>query len=34
MTYVIAQPCVDIMDRACVTECPVDYITHPVTTPW
>ncbi|GEC04999.1 ferredoxin [Streptomyces spinoverrucosus] len=26
MTYVIAQPCVDVKDRACVTECPVDYI--------
>ena len=26
MTYVIAQPCVDIKDRACVTECPVDCI--------
>lgn len=26
MTYVIAQPCVDIMDRACVEECPVDCI--------
>ncbi|MEU4657770.1 ferredoxin [Streptomyces sp. NPDC023723] len=26
MTYVIAQPCVDIKDRACVAECPVDCI--------
>jgi len=26
MTYVIAEPCVDIMDRACVEECPVDCI--------
>src|SRR6476660_2256899 len=26
VTYVIAQPCVDIMDRACVEECPVDCI--------
>ncbi|MEU9336581.1 ferredoxin [Streptomyces sp. NPDC048290] len=26
MTYVIAQPCVDIMDRACMAECPVDCI--------
>ncbi|MBN9644839.1 ferredoxin [Corynebacterium mendelii] len=26
MTYVIAQPCVDIMDKACVEECPVDCI--------
>lgn len=24
MTYVIAQPCVDVKDRACVEECPVD----------
>ncbi|MFD6193475.1 ferredoxin [Streptomyces sp. NPDC060275] len=26
MTYVIAQPCVDVKDRACVMECPVDCI--------
>ncbi len=26
MTYVIGEPCVDIMDRACVDECPVDCI--------
>lgn len=26
MAYVIAQPCVDVMDRACVDECPVDCI--------
>ncbi|MER6978377.1 ferredoxin [Streptomyces carpinensis] len=26
MTYVIAQPCVDVRDRACVDECPVDCI--------
>ena len=26
MTYVIAEPCVDIKDRACVDECPVDCI--------
>ncbi|GGJ61337.1 ferredoxin [Streptomyces brasiliensis] len=26
MTYVIAQPCIDVKDRACVTECPVDCI--------
>ncbi|HET7303999.1 MAG TPA: ferredoxin [Segeticoccus sp.] len=26
MTYVIAQPCVDVVDRACVEECPVDCI--------
>ena len=26
MTYVIGQPCVDVLDRACVDECPVDCI--------
>lgn len=26
MTYVIATPCVDVKDRACVDECPVDCI--------
>ena len=26
MTYVIAEPCVDVLDRACVQECPVDCI--------
>lgn len=26
MTYVIAQPCVDVMDRGCIDECPVDCI--------
>ena len=26
MTYVIALPCVDVKDRACVDECPVDCI--------
>jgi len=26
VTYVIGQPCVDVMDRACVDECPVDCI--------
>jgi NAD-dependent dihydropyrimidine dehydrogenase PreA subunit len=26
VTYVIALPCVDILDRACVEECPVDCI--------
>lgn len=26
MTYVIGQPCIDILDRACVDECPVDCI--------
>jgi NAD-dependent dihydropyrimidine dehydrogenase PreA subunit len=26
VTYVIALPCVDVKDRACVEECPVDCI--------
>jgi NAD-dependent dihydropyrimidine dehydrogenase PreA subunit len=26
MAYVIAEPCVDVHDRSCVTECPVDCI--------
>ena len=26
MTYVIALPCVDVKDRACIDECPVDCI--------
>ena len=26
MTYVIAEPCVDLKDRACIDECPVDCI--------
>lgn len=26
MTYVIAEPCIDILDRSCVEECPVDCI--------
>jgi hypothetical protein len=26
MTYVIGEPCVDVLDRACVDECPVDGI--------
>ena len=29
MTYVIAQPCIDVKDKACVDDCPVDCI-HPV----
>ena len=28
MTYVIAEPCIDIKDRSCVDVCPVDCI-HP-----
>jgi len=26
VTYVIAEPCIDVVDRACVEECPVDCI--------
>lgn len=26
MPYVIASPCIDIMDRSCIEECPVDCI--------
>ena len=26
MAYVIAEPCIDVKDRACVGECPVDCI--------
>ena len=26
MTYIIAEPCVDVMDRSCVDVCPVDCI--------
>lgn len=26
MTYVIAQPCVDVKDKTCIDECPVDCI--------
>lgn len=26
MTYIIAEPCVDVLDKACVEECPVDCI--------
>jgi NAD-dependent dihydropyrimidine dehydrogenase PreA subunit len=26
VTYVIGEPCVDVKDRACVAECPVDCI--------
>lgn len=26
MAYVIAQPCVDVKDKACIEECPVDCI--------
>lgn len=26
MTYVIAEPCIDVLDQACVSVCPVDCI--------
>lgn len=26
MTYVIAAPCIDLKDKACIEECPVDCI--------
>jgi NAD-dependent dihydropyrimidine dehydrogenase PreA subunit len=26
VTYVIAEPCVDVMDKSCIEECPVDCI--------
>ena len=26
VTYVIAEPCVDVLDKACIEECPVDCI--------
>ena len=26
MAYVIAEPCIDVKDRSCVDECPVDCI--------
>jgi len=26
MPYVIARPCIDIMDKSCIEECPVDCI--------
>ena len=26
MTYTIAEPCVDLKDKACIEECPVDCI--------
>ncbi|MBJ7286161.1 MAG: hypothetical protein RJB29_43 [Actinomycetota bacterium] len=26
MTYIIAQPCVDVKDKSCIEECPVDCI--------
>ncbi|MDO1479424.1 ferredoxin family protein [Rhodococcus ruber] len=26
MTYTITEPCVDVLDKACIEECPVDCI--------
>jgi ferredoxin len=26
VTYIITQPCVDVLDKACIEECPVDCI--------
>ncbi len=26
MTYVIAEPCIDVKDKSCIEECPVDCI--------
>src|SRR6516165_9359824 len=26
VTYIIAQPCVDLLDKSCIEECPVDCI--------
>ena len=26
MTYIIAQPCVDVLDKGCIEECPVEAI--------
>ena len=26
MTFVISEPCIDVMDKSCVDECPVDCI--------
>ena len=33
MTYVIAQPCVDVKDKACIEECPVEAIFYEDDTP-
>ena len=29
MAYVICEPCIDVMDKACVEVCPVDCIYEP-----
>jgi NAD-dependent dihydropyrimidine dehydrogenase PreA subunit len=26
MTYVVTEPCIDVLDKACIDECPVDCI--------
>lgn len=26
MTYVVTEPCIDVLDRSCLEECPVDCI--------
>ena len=26
MTYIICEPCIGVCDKACVEECPVDFI--------
>ncbi|MDP7236287.1 MAG: 4Fe-4S ferredoxin, partial [Candidatus Latescibacteria bacterium] len=26
MTYIIAEPCIDVLDKGCVDVCPVDCI--------
>ncbi|HWM37520.1 MAG TPA: ferredoxin, partial [Streptomyces sp.] len=26
MPYIIAAPCIDVMDKSCIEECPVDCI--------
>jgi NAD-dependent dihydropyrimidine dehydrogenase PreA subunit len=32
MAYIIAEPCIDVKDRACVDVCPVDCIYEPEAT--
>jgi ferredoxin len=33
MTYVIALPCVDLLDKTCIAECPVEAISFEADTP-
>ena len=33
MTYVIALPCVDLLDKTCIDECPVDAISFEAEVP-